>query len=82
MTVRRETDEGVTILTTELPAVVSVNEKINESRYPSFKGIMAAKRKLVTTLALAGAGSTLRGSGCGSGPAGTGTSAGRRSTPR
>ena len=28
-------------------------EKINEPRYPSFKGIMAAKKKPVTTLALA-----------------------------
>ena len=34
----------------ELPAVVSVGEKINEPRYPSFKGIMAAKKKPVTTL--------------------------------
>ena len=29
------------------PAVVSVVEKINEPRYPSFKGIMAAKKKPV-----------------------------------
>jgi electron transfer flavoprotein beta subunit len=36
-----------------LPAVVSVVEKINEPRYPSFKGIMAAKKKPVQTLALA-----------------------------
>jgi len=28
-------------------------EKINEPRYPSFKGIMAAKKKPVQTLALA-----------------------------
>jgi electron transfer flavoprotein beta subunit len=56
VTVRRETDDGVTILTTELPAVVSVNEKINEPRYPSFKGIMAAKKKPVTTLSLVDAG--------------------------
>jgi electron transfer flavoprotein beta subunit len=56
VTVRRETDDGVTILSTELPAVVSVNEKINEPRYPSFKGIMAAKKKPVTTLTLADAG--------------------------
>ncbi|GAA4539659.1 electron transfer flavoprotein subunit beta/FixA family protein [Pseudonocardia xishanensis] len=56
VTVRRETDDGVTILTAELPAVVSVNEKINEPRYPSFKGIMAAKKKPVTTLSLADAG--------------------------
>ncbi len=27
------------------PAVISVNEKINEPRFPSFKGIMAAKKK-------------------------------------
>jgi electron transfer flavoprotein beta subunit len=36
--------------------VVSVNEKINEPRYPSFKGIMAAKKKPVSTLSLADAG--------------------------
>lgn len=36
-----------------LPAVVSVNEKINEPRFPSFKGIMAAKKKEVTVLTLA-----------------------------
>ena len=33
--------------------MVSVNEKINEPRFPSFKGIMAAKKKEVTTLTLA-----------------------------
>ena len=53
VTGRRETDDGVTTLTAELPAVVSVSEKINEPRYPSFKGIMAAKKKPVATLALA-----------------------------
>jgi electron transfer flavoprotein beta subunit len=56
VTVRRETDDGVVMLTAELPAVVSVGEKINEPRYPSFKGIMAAKKKPVTTLGLADAG--------------------------
>ncbi|HEX7106196.1 MAG TPA: electron transfer flavoprotein subunit beta/FixA family protein [Acidothermaceae bacterium] len=35
-----------------LPAVVSVLEKINEPRYPSFKGIMAAKSKPTSTLSL------------------------------
>ncbi|GEL19128.1 electron transfer flavoprotein subunit beta/FixA family protein [Pseudonocardia asaccharolytica] len=54
--VKRETDDGVTELTAELPAVVSVGEKINEPRYPSFKGIMAAKKKPVTTLSLTDAG--------------------------
>ncbi|MBO4238943.1 electron transfer flavoprotein subunit beta/FixA family protein [Pseudonocardia alni] len=53
---KRETDEGVTHLTAELPVVVSIGEKSNEPRYPSFKGIMAAKKKPVQTLDLAGAG--------------------------
>ena len=53
LTVHRETDDGVTVLSAELPAVVSVGEKINEPRYPSFKGIMAAKKKPVETWSLA-----------------------------
>lgn len=56
ITVRRETDDGVTHLRAELPAVVSVGEKINEPRYPSFKGIMQAKKKPIRTLTLADAG--------------------------
>jgi len=51
--VERETDEGVQHLQANLPAVISVNEKINEPRYPSFKGIMAAKKKPVSTLTVA-----------------------------
>jgi electron transfer flavoprotein beta subunit len=51
--VTRETDEGLTHLEASLPAVVSVGEKINEPRYPSFKGIMAAKKKPVETLTVA-----------------------------
>jgi electron transfer flavoprotein beta subunit len=38
------------------PVVVSVVEKINEPRYPSFKGIMAAKKKPLETLSVADAG--------------------------
>ncbi|GAA3668872.1 electron transfer flavoprotein beta subunit [Lentzea atacamensis] len=49
----RETDEGVAFLEASLPAVVSVTEKINEPRYPSFKGIMAAKKKPVSTVTVA-----------------------------
>ena len=49
----RETDEGVFTVEASLPAVISVTEKINEPRFPSFKGIMAAKKKEVTTLTLA-----------------------------
>ncbi|KJX74979.1 electron transfer flavoprotein subunit beta/FixA family protein [Mycobacterium lepromatosis] len=53
ITGERETDEGVFTLEAALPAVVSVNEKINEPRFPSFKGIMAAKKKEITVLTLA-----------------------------
>ena len=53
VTGERETDDGVFTVEASLPAVVSVNEKINEPRFPSFKGIMAAKKKEVTTLTLA-----------------------------
>jgi len=52
ITGERETDEGVLTLEASLPAVVSVHEKINEPRFPSFKGIMAAKKKEVRTLTL------------------------------
>jgi electron transfer flavoprotein beta subunit len=51
--VTRETDEGLTHLEASLPVVISVGEKINEPRYPSFKGIMAAKKKPVETLSVA-----------------------------
>jgi electron transfer flavoprotein beta subunit len=53
ITGERETDDGVFTLEASLPAVISVTEKINEPRFPSFKGIMAAKKKEVTTLTLA-----------------------------
>jgi electron transfer flavoprotein beta subunit len=53
VTVRRVSDDGYAVVTGSLPAVVSVVEKINEPRYPSFKGIMAAKKKPVQTLSLA-----------------------------
>jgi electron transfer flavoprotein beta subunit len=56
VTVERETDDAITVLQAALPAVISVNEKINEPRYPSFKGIMAAKKKPVSTLSLVDAG--------------------------
>jgi electron transfer flavoprotein beta subunit len=54
--VHRQTDYGYDKIEASLPAVISVVEKINEPRYPSFKGIMAAKKKPVETLSLADAG--------------------------
>jgi electron transfer flavoprotein beta subunit len=53
VTVRRVTDDGYAVVSGALPAVVSVVEKINEPRYPTFKGIMAAKKKPVRVLTLA-----------------------------
>ena len=50
---RRVSDDGYLEVEATLPAVMSVVEKINEPRYPSFKGIMAAKKKPVQTLSLA-----------------------------
>ena len=49
----RVTEIGVEKMEAKLPAVVSVVEKINEPRYPSFKGIMAAKKKVITSQSLA-----------------------------
>ena len=56
VTIDRVTDSGYDTVTASLPAVLSVVEKINEPRYPSFKGIMAAKKKPVETLTVADAG--------------------------
>jgi electron transfer flavoprotein beta subunit len=56
ITIQRQTDYGYDTVAGTLPAVVSVVEKINEPRYPSFKGIMAAKKKPVEVLSLADAG--------------------------
>ena len=48
----RVKDGGYSEVTATLPAVISVTEKINEPRYPGFKGIMAAKKKKVATLGI------------------------------
>ena len=41
------------VVEASLPALVSVTDQINDPRYPSFKGIMAAKKKPVQTWSLA-----------------------------
>ena len=56
ITIERLTDYGYDTVSATLPAVVSVVEKINEPRYPSFKGIMAAKKKPVESLSVVEAG--------------------------
>jgi electron transfer flavoprotein beta subunit len=42
---QREVEGGREIVAIELPAVLSAEKGLNEPRYPSLKGIMAAKRK-------------------------------------
>lgn len=44
---RRDGDAATELLEAALPAVVSVTDQSGEARYPSFKGIMAAKKKPV-----------------------------------
>lgn len=53
LVISRQTEFGIENMSAPLPAVVSVVEKINEPRYPSFKGIMAAKKKTIATKSLA-----------------------------
>ncbi len=48
--VERQTEEGYDEVEVPLPAVISVTAGVVEPRYPSFKGIMAAKGKPVDEL--------------------------------
>jgi electron transfer flavoprotein beta subunit len=52
VTIRRDGDAASETIVASLPALVSVTDQINEPRYPSFKGIMAAKKKPVQTWSL------------------------------
>ncbi|MEU1308313.1 electron transfer flavoprotein subunit beta/FixA family protein [Streptomyces cinnamoneus] len=52
VTGRRDGDAASEQLEAALPAVVSVTDQSGEARYPSFKGIMAAKKKPVQSLDL------------------------------
>lgn len=56
LSAERLVEGGSAKVTASLPAVISVNEKVGEPRYPNFKGIMAAKSKPVTTLSAANLG--------------------------
>jgi electron transfer flavoprotein beta subunit len=53
VTIRRDGDTASETIEATLPALVSVTDQINEPRYPSFKGIMAAKKKPVEQWGLA-----------------------------
>jgi electron transfer flavoprotein beta subunit len=43
--VERATDDGYEVIETTLPAVVTVSNEIGEPRYPTIRGIMAAKKR-------------------------------------
>jgi electron transfer flavoprotein beta subunit len=53
VTIRRDGDTASDTIEGTLPLVLSVSDQANEPRYPSFKGIMAAKKKPVETWSLA-----------------------------
>lgn len=52
ITINRQTAFGYDVVTASLPAVVTVTAGVVEPRYPTFKGIMDAKKKPVETLSL------------------------------
>jgi electron transfer flavoprotein beta subunit len=51
--IRRDGDMAAETVEAPLPALVSVTDQTGEARYPSFKGIMAAKKKPLETWSLA-----------------------------
>ena len=50
--IQRDGDAATQVVVGEMPLVLSVTDQSGEARYPSFKGIMAAKKKPVKILAL------------------------------
>ena len=58
VTIQRQTEAGYDTVAASLPSVVSVTAGVVEPRYPSFKGIMAAKNKPVDTVTVADLGLT------------------------
>ncbi|WP_245750045.1 electron transfer flavoprotein subunit beta/FixA family protein [Nocardioides terrae] len=50
--IKRDTDAATEVVGATMPLVLSVTDQSGEARYPSFKGIMAAKKKPLETLSL------------------------------
>jgi len=53
VTIRRDGDTATETIEATAPLVLSVTDQSGEARYPSFKGIMAAKKKPLETWSLA-----------------------------
>jgi electron transfer flavoprotein beta subunit len=51
--IQRDGDVATEVVGGRMPMVISVTDQSGEARYPSFKGIMAAKKKPLETLSLA-----------------------------
>ena len=52
VTIERDSQRATETIEGSLPALVSVTDRTGEARYPSFKGIMAAKKKPLQTWSL------------------------------
>jgi len=50
--IKRDTDAATEVIGARMPLVLSVTDQSGEARYPSFKGIMAAKKKPLETWSL------------------------------
>jgi len=50
--IKRDGDTATEVVGATMPLVLSVTDQSGEARYPSFKGIMAAKKKPLETLSL------------------------------
>ena len=51
--IKRDSDTATEVIGATMPLVLSVTDQTGEARYPSFKGIMAAKKKPMETWSLA-----------------------------
>ena len=51
--IKRDGDTSTEVVGATMPILLSVTDQTGEARYPSFKGIMAAKKKPMTTWSLA-----------------------------
>lgn len=56
VTIERQTDEGALVVEAPTPVLITVVKGLNEPRYPSLKGIMAAKKKEIKQYDLAALG--------------------------
>ena len=56
LSVQRQSDQGKEVTELTLPAVITVNDSLNEPRLASLRGIMQAKKKTIETFDLGGLG--------------------------